>query len=585
MLLIKFFSIDFTDEVDEPPCIAKRRRIAEPKRWQCNENKQLRMEGKAYHGRKKDEEGNNVTRAPRIIGPRCDSQSCRKRKDRQCNDVDEKERQAIFKHFWSNLDWDTRKEYVRGLVDRRPVKRRTGDGDKSRRRSSLIYHLKLPSDSRKEVCKNMFLSSLGLGEWSVQAWVSDANEKKIDRRVVRPLSEDRMALKKFLADIPKVPSHYCRGSSAKLYLEPIITSMAQLYSIYTDDCKDKGTHALSRCVLHDEFRKMNLSLYAPRKDQCDTCCSYKAGNISQEEWENHRKRKDAARQAKQNDKESYCKEGSKTLVATMDLQALLLCPRLEASALFYKTKLGVHNFTVYNLSDHSVLCYVWHESQGGLTANEFSSCVVDYLSEHDEYDEFILWSDGCSYQNRNAILSGALLNFAVDKRKIVTQKYLERGHTQMEIDSAHSVIERKLKNKEIYCPAEYVSIIKSARKNPSPYDVKYLDYKFFKNYASLGLVSSIRPGSKAGDPTVNEIRCIRYHPDGNVEFKLSHDDAWSVLPIGRRSQRLSKESEKDIPSLYRHPLKVKLQKWKHLQDLKSVIPEDYHSFYDTLPHE
>ena len=151
----------------------------------------------------------------------------------------------------------------------------------------------------------------------------------------------------------------------------------------------------------------------------------------------------------------------------MDLEALLLCPKLEASALFYKTKLGVHNFTLFNMAEHSVMCYVWHEGQGGLNANEFARFIMDYLKKHDDYDEYIVWSDGCGYQNRNTTLSNALLNIATARCKTITQKEVTPKWKLIRC----SVIERKLKNKEIHCPADYISVMKTARKHPAPYVV------------------------------------------------------------------------------------------------------------------
>jgi hypothetical protein len=38
-----------------------------------------------------------------------------------------------------------------------------------------------------------------------------------------------------------------------------------------------------------------------------------------------------------------------------------------------------------------------------------------------------------------------------------------RSVKQMEVDSVHSVIERKLKNKPIYVPANYIDIFEGAR--------------------------------------------------------------------------------------------------------------------------
>ena len=260
--------------------------------------------------------------------------------------------------------------------------------------------------------------------------------------------------------------------------------MSQLHQLYSKNCEENGTKPACRSLFSKIFHDMNLSLYHPRKDQCDTCCSYKAGNLPEEKWATHRRRKDSARDAKQKDKEMGMSAQSKTLVVTVDLQALLLCPRLEASALFYKTKLGVDNFTIYNMNNSDVLCYIWHEGEGGLTANEFASCIVDFLEKNDQYDTYILWSDGCGYQNRNLTLSNALRRFAKTNCKVIIQKYLERGHTQMEVDSVHSVIERKLKHKEVYyCPSQYVSVIRKARSKPCPYRVQYLDHTFFKKYS------------------------------------------------------------------------------------------------------
>lgn len=71
--------------------------------------------------------------------------------------------------------------------------------------------------------------------------------------------------------------------------------------------------------------------------------------------------------------------------------------------------------------------------------------------------------------------SNTLLLLAMEKNVTITQKYLEKGHTQMEVDSVHSVIERKLKNVEIFLPSQYASITKEARREP--------DYTYFKDYS------------------------------------------------------------------------------------------------------
>ena len=172
--------------------------------------------------------------------------------------------------------------------------------------------------------------------------------------------------------------------------------------------------------------------------------------IADNEYSEHQLKKDRANKEKRKDKDipiNCTKEGyvgPKTLVTTMDLQAVLPAPALQASALYYKQKLAVHNFVVYNLATHDIQCYLWHEGEGGLSSNEFSSCITDYLQQNVQYEEYVLYSYGCSYQNRNSIPPNTLSSFAQTHNKTVMQKYLERGHMQMEVNSAHTAIEQKL---------------------------------------------------------------------------------------------------------------------------------------------
>lgn len=130
---------------------------------------------------------------------------------------------------------------------------------------------------------------------------------------------------------------------------------------------------------------------------------------------------------------------------------MLLCPKMQASATYYKTKLKVHNYTHYNLKTKEVFCYLWHEGNGGwivvLDSNVFASILTKHLVselQKSKATKIILWSDGCCYQNRSVKLANALLELAVEQNVIIEQKYLEVGHTQMEVDSIYSAIERKL---------------------------------------------------------------------------------------------------------------------------------------------
>lgn len=66
-----------------------------------------------------------------------------------------------------------------------------------------------------------------------------------------------------------------------------------------------------------------------------------------------------------------------------------------------------------------------------LQATTYASFLVDYLTKLLENDakDVVLYTDGCTVQNRNNIVSNTLLRLAMANNIVITQKYLEKGHT------------------------------------------------------------------------------------------------------------------------------------------------------------
>ena len=130
-------------------------------------------------------------------------------------------------------------------------------------------------------------------------------------------------------------------------------------------------------------------------------------------------------------------------------EALLLAPYNRANVMFFHSKLNIHNFTFYDLKTKVVLNYVWPEVSGDIEAPNFTTCYIDYLTNvlenNPSCSQIIIWSDGCTYQNRCNILASAILTFAVENNVTIYHKYLEVGHTHMECDSVHSTIEGAIK--------------------------------------------------------------------------------------------------------------------------------------------
>nr|CAH7749532.1 unnamed protein product [Callosobruchus chinensis] len=174
-----------------------------------------------------------------------------------------------------------------------------------------------------------------------------------------------------------------------------------MHQAYKEWCAEKELDCVERKLFNAVLKQEKISIFNPRKDQCDICVGYNTGNISHEEYELHIMKKDEARTAKKQ-ATSMCSE--KILVITMDVQSVLLCRKLLVSKQYYKQKLQLHNFTIYINNNKDVHCYVWHESDGNVTSNEFTTCLIDFLAKFTDREKIVIISDGCCYQNKNKVL-------------------------------------------------------------------------------------------------------------------------------------------------------------------------------------
>lgn len=578
-----------------------KRHLVNDEQWNENKKKRKREKGEEYFGKRKVDSKwiYDVKREKREIQPHCNCKLSLKNSALKCRLFSEPERLNIFRNFWANMTWAERKIYVSFLVDLKDIKRpRNRVNETSRRAQTLIYYMKREKE-RVRVCKQMFLNTHNVKENMVLDWLqkdkNQDNSTKIDGETNEEtchLKPDRYKnlknnLRHFFNELAKMESHYCRSSSSKLYLEPNWRSKSALYKFYKQWCQTNSTLSVSIASFSHVFEEMNLSLFQPKKDECDICVAHRTGNLAQDIYEIHQLKKKEAREEKAKDKESDNK------VFCMDLQSVLLAPKSNTSSLYFKTKLIVHNFTIFNLKTKDGFCYLWHEASGGVSASDYATIICRFIESHvsenlQPNEKVILYSDGCTSQNRNSILANALINLSVKCNIDIEQKFLEKGHTQMEADAMHSTIERKLRHVNINVPADYVEICLRARENPAPYKVTYLNYDFFKDFSKVNFLKSLRPGKKVGDPLVTHIRALQYRPDSSIWYKLRHTEEYQELHYSRVNKDTRKNLAceiNDLPQLYNGPIPIKREKFLHLQDLKRSLEKDYHDFYDRLTYK
>ncbi|ESO96671.1 hypothetical protein LOTGIDRAFT_143772 [Lottia gigantea] len=201
-----------------------------------------------------------------------------------------------------------------------------------------------------------------------------------------------------------------------------------------------------------------------------------------ENWEQHKKREAEADAEKTKDK-IRAKTDDQYHAVTFDLEAVLTTPHAGDAQIYYKQKLAVYNFTIYDAATAwSVLPL--DETEGGRGANEIATNVLHYLRNlPTSVHHFSSFSDTCGGQNRNQFMAGAML-YAVQSLtnlETIDLKYMESGHSCLEVDSMHATIDVSRKHQKVYTTREWEILIKGARKRPGPYDVKIMHHKDFLN--------------------------------------------------------------------------------------------------------
>lgn len=271
----------------------QKKRKPEQTEWNREKSNLKRMKGDEYLGYTRTRDGkvfHNKIREPKKLGPSCTSSKCIKYKNRFCNSIDFDTRNSIFQKFWKELDWDQKKKLCNEFnEEKKNTGRKFVSGD-SRRAFTYEYFLRVDNET-KQVCKKMFLSTLGLKEWMVTKWCSDNTDgmhspkvvvnatRKLERplpRSVPAAEQQKEFLRLFLESLLKIPSHYCRRDSQKLYLKTDFGSKANIHRLYTKHCKENHKQALCMFTFWEIFEGMNLAPFSPKKDQCNTCVAYSA---------------------------------------------------------------------------------------------------------------------------------------------------------------------------------------------------------------------------------------------------------------------------------------------------------------------
>lgn len=349
---------------------------------------------------------------------------------------------------------------------------------------------------------------------------------------------------------------------------------------------------VSRKIYRNIFNtSLNIGFHKPKKDLCSYCTRFKNGSATEKQklqsaQDFHLGQKKLSRENKTNDKLlSTIDETVK--VFTIDLQAVLNSPCSNVSTLYYSRKFATYNFTIYDLASGAGHCIIWNENDAARGSDEIGTILFKFLKNlPTTIKKVILYSDCCGGQNRNKFLANILLHAVktLDLEEIHF-KYLESGHTEMEVDSMHSAIEKMKSNIDIYCPTEWPTIIRMARRN-NPYDVKcytysdFLNLKKFREQTIKGEWTTNSNGEKLSWLKIKYFKFMKSKPK-NIYYKVDYAEE-NFKSIDVKFKKGYKNV--NIEPKYQEKLNISKLKFKDLKKLcdTGVIPECFHNFYKNL---
>ena len=283
----------------------------------------------------------------------------------------------------------------------------------------------------------------------------------------------------------------------------------------------------------------------------------------------------------------------------MDLQQTQLVPKLNASSAYYKRKLCLYNFCVFDLQNDKAYMYVWTENVAKRGSVEIYSCLNKWINDHlytrDPYPRNLkIFADNCGGQNKNNNMCLALLmNIHQDKFDRIELGFLVPGHSYNTCDRMFSNIARKYnKCSQIYSPDQYIDLINAAlksNKTSNAYLMKredFLNIEIFVNRTNTAeRLCYIRPTEGKVFQKATQIVMNKWYPQGYIlKHNFNQSDSQGIkIPVNLPD---TEEQEFDLSwikleSKYIHERKIAPMKMKDLLSLKTFMGHEG-QWIDTL---
>lgn len=528
-----------------------------------------------------------------------------------CCLLDDNAKKTINEEYWSLGSHDMRAKFVSGNIISSDVKRKRKSQSKVDRKVSWQYNLDFEG-KRHRVCRGLFMAVL----CETDRFLRNVAEKKLknpagfpsnDQRGRKPVAkrklrpETKEAIKAFIKSVPSYVSHYCRQTTGQTKYLASHLNKTILHQTYLNRGNPKVSYSTFRRV----FNSFKLKFKKEATDTCATCDEYTAMARAETDPERKMELLNEHQAHLKKAQDAYDMKHDKVLevenddsgtknVLIFDLEQCLPSPDLATGKVYYKRQMYTFNLTIVDIKAKKTYCYMWHENEAGRGSNEIASClfkhIMTYLSPLVRH--LCVFSDCCSGQNRNNIVAAALMTCLqeVSTLETIEHIFLVPGHTRLECDSKHSIIERYKSSLEVrpMVPMEWYNVVQNAGKDS--FEVVLMGkeiYDFHK--LLLGRDSPLVKRKKTTDGRTflwGGHSRFRYARGNNLTLEAAslHDDAlaqFETLDLKRKVKGpvpLLKPLLRKLPGC--HPIST--NKKKDLLSILSLIDNKYHQFYKNL---
>jgi hypothetical protein len=575
-----------------------RKRTRDIENWKRNVRIKQRLSGQPYVSRR--------NKMVPIRKPKNCACSCRYHCTQKFSEED---RSFVCSEFYKLGTWMRQNDFLCSSVSVTGVSRRkmppNGEAINIRRTNSCTYTL-VHNNTVHRVCKSFYCKTLCISSKRVRRALQEKTSTNSfggqDYRIGKKPSnkttdEQEQGVNSHINSFPKMDPHYCRRDSTKQYLSPDLNIRKMFHLYKTDFCVRQN---IVNPVSYTKYRNIftsqyNLKCFVPKKDQCTQCNAYNNGNAEYKEnikptWEAHKQREKESLDGKAMDKsKSHDDQSFKAI--TFDLQAVLYTPFSGDCQIFYKRKLAVYNFTIYESDTNNGICYVWDETDGKRGSIEISTALLLYLRSLPQTITHVAsFCDTCSGQNRNKYMCASLLyaTQTIPQLQIFDLKYMESGHSYLEADSIHATIENARRHQSIYTTQEWQMLIRTARKKPRPYIVKSVNHHDFMDFKKLSTLFMKNTSKTVTGETVQwlKIKWLRFEKNDPLTIKFKYrlnEETFQVIKVSDNTTCNVALLPLELAYTSRMPIS-KAKKNDLLQLLQTrVIPVQYTEFYALLP--